>query len=183
MEMNGLAALRCWPVSVALGNEVYSILPQPALAWFLPIVDQDWLGIVPGLLDPADRTVDDLLAARRVSVETCAEAARDAVSTATGMPWWSATGLALAVIDVPELAAELLLNRIDIEKVSIGGLVQTAYRLLVRDADKKQRNKIDSQLRRPPQLSSPTAAAPKRYDPHVAADLFDQMARSRGLPT
>lgn len=177
MQMNGLAALRCWPVNVELGGRVYTIPPQPALVWLLPILDQDWLGIVPGMLDTADDDVDTMLDERLASVDECIGAARDAVSTATGMSWWAATRLAMAVVDTPEVAAELLLSRIEFETVSIGGLVQTTYRLLVREADKKQRGKIDSQLQRPP-----VEAGPKQYDPEVAADLFEQMARSRGLP-
>ena len=176
MEMNGLAALRCWPVAVELGDIVCTIPPRPALAWLLPIIDQDWLEIVPGMLDSVDSTVDRLLAEHLISAEDCAVAARDAVSTATGMPWWSAVRLALAIVDTPEIAAELLLCRIDFEMISIGGLVQAVYRLLVREADTKQRSKIDSQLRQPPE-----GIGPKRYDPNVAADLFEQMARSRGL--
>lgn len=177
MKMNGLAALRCWPVNVELGSRVYTIPPQPALAWLMPIIDQDWLGIVPGLLDTANDDIDEMLDEHRVSVDDCVGAARDAVSTATGMPWWAATRLAMAIVDTPEVAAELLLNRVEFETVSIGGLVQATYRLLVREADKKQRNKIDSQLQRPP-----VEAGPKQYDPEIAADLFEQMAQSRGIP-
>lgn len=177
MQMNGLAALRCWPVKVELGEGTYTIPPQPALSWLLPIIDQDWVGIVPGMLDAADSDVDEMLDERLVSIEDCVGAARDAVTTATGVPWWVATRLALAIVETPEIAAELLLHHVDVETVSIGGLVQTVYRLLVREADKKQRSKIDSQLQVPP-----VEAGPKRYDPEVAADLFEQMARSRGLP-
>jgi len=176
MKVNGLAALRCWPVAVELGTQVFTIPPQPALTWLIPIVDQDWLGIVPGMLDAEDSSIDEILAEHLVSVDDYVWAARDAVSTATGMSWWAALQLSVAVVDAPELAAELLLHHLDVEVVSIGGLVQAAYRLMVRDADKKQRNKIDSQLQRPPE------GVTKRYDPEMAADLFEQMARSRGLP-
>lgn len=178
MKANGLAALRCWPVRVELGGGTYTIPPRPALSWLLPLIDQDWLGIVPGLLDSSADSIDDLLDQRLITVTDCVDAARDAVSTATGMPWWSALQLAMAVVDSPQVAAELLLNRIDVDSVSIGGLVQVVYRLLVRDADKKQKSKIDSLLQRPPF----EVGQQKQYDPKVASDLFEQMARSRGIP-
>lgn len=178
MQMNGLAALRCWPVNVELGSRVYTIPPRPALVWLMPIIDQDWLGIVPGLLDAVNTDIDEMLDECLISVNECIGAARDAVSTATGMPWWAATRLAMAVVDTPEIAAELVLCGIEFETVSIGGLVQATYRLMVRETDRKQRNKIDAQLQHPP-----VETGPKRYDPEVAADLFEQMARSRGLST
>lgn len=178
MQANGLVALRCWPVSVELGKQIFTIPPQPALAWIIPIVDQDWLGIVPDLIDPADFSINDLLLSQEVRIADCVDAARDAVSTATGMPWWSAARLVLAVHESPDLTGELVICNVDAEVVSIGAFVQATYRILVREADKKQRAKIDAELQRPPA----GIGVEKRYDPAVAANLFEQMARSRGLP-
>ena len=175
MEMNGLAALSCWPIEIDLGGG-YTIPSKPALDWLIPMIDQDWLGIVPGMLSTDDDSIDDLLSSGAITTTDCINAAHDAVSSASGMPWWSACKLATAVVE-SEIAAELILNGVDAKVVSIGALVQATYRILVREpADKKQRSKVDSDLKRPP-----TGLTEKRYDPNVAASLFEQMARSRGV--
>lgn len=178
MQSNGLAAMRCWPVNVELGGEVYTIPAQPAIGWLVPIVDQDWLSIIPGLIVTDGDELDELLSEALITVKDCEHAAQDAVSVVTGMPWWVATRLALAIVGTPEVAGELVLHNVDAGVASIGALLQAVYRMIVRDADKKQRTKIDHDLVRPPDGIS----SRRSYDPEVAGELFEQMARSRGLP-
>lgn len=178
MDVVGLSALASWPVRVSLGGLVYTIPPRPALAWIIPMSDQDWLGIVPGMLTDDADTFDDLMDGGVVTVKDCVDASRDAIGSASGMAWWSAIKLACAVTGNSEMAGELALQGIDASRVSIGALLQATYRLLVREADKKQRRKIDADLKRPPDDVSASGA--KQYDPKVAANLFEQMARSRG---
>lgn len=177
MKSNGLAAMRCWPVNVELGGEVYTIPAQPAIVWLVPMVDQDWLGIVPGLLRVDGDEVDEQLSNATITVSDCELAAKDAISAATGMTWWAAVRLALAVAETPEVVGELVLHQVDASVVSVGALLQAVYRMMVRDADKKQRTKIDHDLMSVP----PGISAIHRYDPEVAGELFEQMARSRGL--
>lgn len=179
MDLKGLAALRCWPTRVNLVGQHYIIPAKPALDWLIPIVDQDWLGIIPGMLDDSAEDFEDLLDDGVITITDCVNAARDAIGSASGMPWWSAYKLATAITGNSEIAAELVLRGVDPCKVSIGAILQASYRILVFDTDKKRRNKIDSELKRPPSEASPDGA--KRYDPNVASDLFDQMARSRGM--
>lgn len=177
MDVVGLSALASWPVKVNVGGRVYTIPARPALAWVVPMSDQDWLGIVPGMIADDDDTFDDLMDEGVITVKDCIDAARDAIGSASGMAWWSAVKLTGAITGNSELAGELVLQGVDASRVSIGAFLQAAYRLLVREAGKKERRKIDADLKRPPEDVS--ASGGKKYDPKVAANLFEQMARSR----
>lgn len=176
MKGNGIAALRVWPVTVDLGGTSYRIAPYPAIRWVVPIVDDDWFGIVPGMLDPTDRGVDDALDAGAVTHEECVRAARDAVGVAAGVPWWSAVRLVQSVVSAPDVTGELLMCGIDAQVVSLGALVQAAYRVFTRDADKKQRAKIDRDI----EMVPPELTLADRWEPGVEASGFEAMMRQRG---
>lgn len=177
MKGNGIAALRCWPVRVELGGVVYRIAPHPAVTWIVPLVDNDWFAIVPALLDPADVTVDEALDNGTVTHVDCLQAARDAVSVTAGVPWWVALRLIQTMAETPELAGELALQGVDAAVVSLGAVVQALYRVVVREADRKQRRKIDSDLERVPAEVS----IEERIAQATVSSGFEEMARARGL--
>lgn len=176
MKGNGIAALRMWPVTVDLGGSTYRIAPYPAIRWVVPIVDDDWFAIVPGMLDPTDRDVDDALDAGTITHEDCARAARDAVGVAAGVPWWSAVRLVRSVLEAPDVTGELILRGVDVQVVSLGAFVQAAYRVFTRDADKKQRAKIDQSI----EVVPPELTLADRWDPGAEASGFEAMMRQRG---
>jgi hypothetical protein len=176
MKGNGVAALRVWPVTVNLGGTAYRIAPLPAIRWAVPIVDDDWFAIVPGMLDPTDRGVDEALDAGEITHEDCVRAARDAVGVAAGIPWWSAVRLVHSVLAAPDVVGELVLCGVDAQTVSLGAFVQAAYRLFTRDTDKKQRSKIDRDIESVP----PELTLADRWDPGAEASGFEEMMRQRG---
>lgn len=147
---------------------------MPAIRWILPIVDDNWLGIVPGLVDIADRDIDHALSCGDVGYDDCVRAAWDAISVASGLPWWVAARLVHVATQNPVVAGELTLRRVDAEQISLGAFVCAIYRILVNETDKKQRGKIDMELQVPPAGAIP-------HDSDTASDLFHQMARSRGV--
>ena len=176
MKGNGVAALRVWPVVVDLGGVTYRIAPLPAIRWIVPLVDDDWFAIVPGMLDPTDRCVDDALDAGEITYEDCIRAARNAVDAVAGIPWWSAIRLVRSVLDAPDVIGELVLRGVDAQTVSLGAFVQAAYRVFTRDADKRQRAKIDRDLE-----SVPTGlTVADRWDPEAEASGFEAMMLQRG---
>jgi len=173
---NGIAALRVWPVTVDLGGVAYRIAPYPAIRWIIPIVDDDWFAIVPGMLDPTDWDVDDALDSGTISHDDCVRAARDAVGVAAGVPWWSAVRLVRSVVESPDVAGELLMRGIDAQVVSLGAFVQSTYRVFTRDADKKQRAKIDRDIESIP----PGLTLAERWEPEAEASGFEAMMLQRG---
>jgi len=173
---NGVAALRIWPVTVDLGGATHRIAPYPAIRWIVPIIDDDWFSIIPGMLDPTDQTVDDALDNGTITYEDCVRAARDAVGVAAGVPWWSTVRLVRSVMSTPDVMGELLICGIDAQTMSLGAFVQAAYRVFTRDADKKQRAKIDQSIETAP----PELTLADRWEPEAEASGFEAMMRQRG---
>lgn len=176
MKGNGIAALRVWPVTVDLGGTTYRIAPYPAIRWIVPIVDDDWFAIVPGMLDPADRSVDDALDAGTIGHADCIRAARDAVGVASGMPWWSAVKLIRSVMVTPDVLGEMVLRGVDAQVVSLGAFTQATYRLFTQETDKKQRAKIDQEISAAP----PELTIADRMDLSEGSSGFEEMMRQRG---
>lgn len=174
MKGNGTASLRVWPVDVELSGAVYRIAPHPAIRWIIPIVDQDWFGIVPGLID--DERLDDAIFSGKIHYDDCVRAAQDAVSTASGMPWWSCQRLIISAAQLLDLSGALVIARVDPATISLGAYAQAVYHLLVRDADQKQRDRVDREIEtRPPGVS-----VTQRYDADAARSGFEEMLQARG---
>lgn len=180
MKINGLSALRCWPVAVELGGDPYRIAPRPAIDWILPLLDENWMGIVPGLIDRSDPSTSALtsrLFDRTITSGECVRAARDATEVMAGMPWWTAVRLVISATQYPDLSGQLAIDGVDATRVSLGAFTQATYRIMTREADKKQRSKIDRSLEATPA----GLRSEDRYDPEKAGNLFAQMALSRGI--
>lgn len=171
---DGRAALRCWPVDVDVAGRSYRILGRPAIDWILKVADARWLAIVPGMVDGDE--IDDRIDQGLIHPRALVAAGQSAVSTATGMQWWSACRIANAVVSDVELAGALVLAGVDAERVSIGGFVAAAYRLMMADRDKKQRASLDSEITRVPK----GVRTDDLYDPNSAAAGFElAFARQR----
>lgn len=173
-NVDGRAALRCWPVVVEVGGQEFRIEARPAIDWILPIVDEDWLGIVPGMI--MDDSLSDLLATGEILVSECVTAARDATATATGMQWWSAVRLVQTGVLAVDVSGALVLAGVDPVRVSIGAYVAAVYRVISAERDKKERANLDHEIERIP----PGIPAQDLYDPEQAAASFEQMFSRQG---
>ena len=178
LKANGVAALRIWPVNVELGGAVYRIAPHPAIKWITSIVDDDWGAIFPGMIDASDNSVDEALDEGRILHADCLRAARDAVTAASGMPWWSAAKLVISVVESPAVTGEMALCGLDAQTVGLGAFVAAAYRIFTRDADKKQLARIDREIMHAP--AGLTIA--ERADLTDGASGFEEMMHQRGGP-
>ena len=178
MKGNGVAALKVWPVTVTLQGVTYRIAPLPAIRWVIPIVDGDMFGVVPGLLD-ADSTeaVSSGLLTGTISHQDCLTAARSAIGVASGVPWWAAVRLVQSAIGVPDVVGEMTISGVDATTVSLGGFVFAEYRVFTRDADKKQRAKIDREIMAPPPGISIAERQAAQGD---RGSGFEAMMRQRG---
>lgn len=173
-DVDGRAALRCWPVMVEVGEQEFHIAARPAIDWILPIVGEDWLGIVPGLI--VDDSLSDLLATGEILVSDCVVSARDAVAAATGMRWWSAVRLVQTGVMSVDVSGSLVLAGVDPCQVSIGAYVAAVYRVISADRDKKERTNLDHEIERIP----PGIPFQDLYDPEQAAASFEQMFSRQG---
>lgn len=148
LEGNGVASFKPFPVDVTICGGTYRIPTLPAALWVPPIVEDNWIGIVPGLIE-SDSNIDDEIESGKIKYADCVKAARDAISVSAGVVWWSAVRLVRCAVGSTEIMGELVLCGVDVNVVSLGAFVCATYRILVRDLDKKQRAKIDSDIKAP----------------------------------
>ena len=176
MRFDARAALSVWPVDVVLGGSVFRIGPQPALYWILHILDDDLFGMVlDGVsVSDYDRIEDEILYGK-LTMENCAKAAREAISAVSGTYWWSAIKLVATANQRADVYGELCLARIDPGHISLAAYVSSVYAILIRNADDKQRRKINMEVESAP----PGVSAMERYDPDTAADQFESFMASR----
>lgn len=149
--MDPVAVLRIFPVVVTLGGEEFEIPALPAADWMEALAAGDD-AVVPGLLSAGDeQAVVDMLLDGEVASSEMSDAANDAVAVAAGRPWWEArrlVGLAMAQPD--RVLGALMLRGFDFEARSLGGLCAAVYALATEGMDKKERQKLDMQLKQVP---------------------------------
>lgn len=176
MKFDARAALSVWPVDVVLGGSVFKIGPQPALYWILHILDDDMFGVITDGVsgDDYDRIEDGLLYGD-LRMEDCVKAAHEAIAVVAGTYWWSAVRLVATANQSADVYGELCLARIDPGHVPFAAYVSSVYTILVRNADDKQRRKINMEIESIP----PGVSIMERYDPDVAADNFEAFMASR----
>lgn len=175
MEINGIAALRCWPIDLDIEGVQHRIPPRPAADWIVAITGS-WTDIVPGLVDSTDLDLTDRIARGEVTFAQLATAAKDAVAAAAGMPWWAAVRLIGAGVNQASAAGELALDAVNAEQISLAAWCSAVYQALCRNADEKQCAKLDRQLLETPE----GVTAEERYDEEAAADAFEAMFSGRG---
>lgn len=175
--VDGRAALRCWPVEIRLPGSRFRIGGRPAVDWLLKVADEDWLAIVPGMVDGDE--IDSLIDEGKIDGRSLVSAGRNAAGVAAGMPWWSACRLVKAALGDVELAGALVIARVDPQLVSFGAYVAAVYRLMVFEQDKKRRASLDADLARVPKGIS----TEELYDPALAGSQFERaFARQQSNP-
>lgn len=165
---DGQAALRCWPVDVEVVGRSYRIVGRPAIDWILKLIHEDWLGIVPGLVDGDE--IDDLISDGMITTSDLIVAGRDATVAATGMPWWAACRILAIAGQSVELMGAMVIAGVDPERVSIGAYVAALYRVMVAERDQKQRASLDMDLLRVP----PGVRTAELYDAKSAGMAFER---------
>jgi hypothetical protein len=172
IRVDAAAALRCWGLDVTVGGHTYQLPPLPAAEW-VDAVQGSWYGLIPGLVDGGDAIID-AIADGTVTSGQVVEAAQDALAEACGMPWWQALRLIQLTVSDPLAAGMLVLGGVNAQQVSIGAWVVAAYALLVKDADEKDRARIDRDISKPP------TGNVDGFDEQAAADSFERFSAGRG---
>lgn len=176
MKFDARAALSVWPVDVVIGGSVFKIGPQPALYWILHILDDDMFGVITdGIsIDDCDRIEDGLLYGD-LRMEDCIKAAHEAIAVVSGTYWWSAVKLVATANQRADIFGEICLAKMDPGQISLGAYVSSIYAICIRNADDKQRKKLNMEIESAP----PGVSAMERYDPDLAADQFEALMASR----
>jgi hypothetical protein len=174
ITVDGVAALRCWPIDLDIVGRQHRIGPRPALDWIVAMTGS-WADIVPGLVDPDDLDLTDRIARGEVGYGDLATAARDAIAAAAGLPWWVAMRLVQISTANLSVAGELAAST-DATRISLAAWCAATYQTIARHADDKQRAKLDRDLTTTP----PGMVAREGYDEAAAADAFEAMFSARG---
>lgn len=150
--MDPLAALKCWPITVELGGREFTIPPLPAAEWFLAVLGEKPLPIVPGLLSPEDEeVVSDLIVFGRVGLQEVVAVSREALELASGWRWWEADRLIRSAgAQWKLLGGELTRYGVDLNVLPLGAVLNALYSMAVKGLNEQKRQALDFQISQPP---------------------------------
>lgn len=153
--MSSAASIRPCEIDVELAGTVFTVPALPAADWLVAILDEEGGSILPGLLSLDDqREVYRMIARGQLETAEVNRAWRDLLGEATGRTWWSAARLCHSAADPeawPTVHGKLLTSGIDVDKVSIGGLCNAIFFLIMSQAkDDEERSSARFELEMPP---------------------------------
>lgn len=160
-----LASLKLWSVDIIVGEQKFTIGPQPASAWLTAILTDD-LSV---LLEPSDRFAFDELIADGADVK---DVFNDAVEVISGRSWIVAVRLAALWID-DQIRGEIA-TRIDIATAPFAAVLDATYALVVRHMTSEKRVEFENELTVDPELVT---------DPRSHARRMRERARASGTPS
>jgi hypothetical protein len=135
------------PDAVTLGTTYLELPWRPALDW-VEAVRRNPASLALALADEPDEAIL-ALAAGDLTAKALEAASFDLIERHTGMRWWVALKLVGGAAD-KGLLGELTLSGVDPSRVTFGQWCAATYRILTRNADAKERIKIDFDLDVPP---------------------------------
>lgn len=170
---DALAALKIWALEVELGGDTFTVPPHPAVDWFLAILDDVPLPLIPGLMDgDAEERVADMLLDGVLTADLIATRSRELLTEAAGRPWWEADRLIRSSgASWHIIGGELTRLGVDLATVSLAAALNAIYVICVRTMDEKERNKFDLELRLPP-IGVEGVSTEEMYDQRTAEAAF-----------
>lgn len=135
------------PVRITVHGTELRIRWHPALDW-LEALRRDSDSVVLALAEGADELILGL-AMGDVPLYAVSEASHSLLEDETGYRWWMALKLAVSSASGAVLG-ELTLSGVDPARVSLSQWCAATYRVLTRNADQKDKLKIDFELELPP---------------------------------
>jgi hypothetical protein len=149
---DALAALGTWPIEVELGGRTWTIPATPAAGWFIAILREDPLPIIPGMLGEEEQLdIVEALAFGLIDVDDITQASRDALEVASGWRWWAADRMIRSAgAEWKIVSGQLIRRGIDLEKLPLGAVLNALYAMSVEGLEGNKRTQFDFDLNRPP---------------------------------
>lgn len=149
------AFVRSDPFPVTVGAHTFVMPAYMADQWLTALSPDLVRGVIPGLLDPDDMAlVVTSLMTETISYQDVERAALDAITTASGRPWWEAVKLTgWADSRSGETYGNLLLNGIHPERLTFAAWCAAMLAWVMRGRDEKERMKIEFDLMVPPPMA------------------------------
>lgn len=142
-----LRSLSREPARVTVHGQELTLRWRPALDWIHTIRRSIDLVSLALAEDPDDLVLG--LVTGEVPLREVQAASHELIEAETGQRWWSALKLVHSSCEASVLG-ELTLNGVDPSRVSLGQWCAATYRVLTRNAEAKDKLKIDFELELPP---------------------------------
>lgn len=177
MDVDPVASMRCWPITIELGGREYEIPALPAVDWWLVLIEYNVLAVLD--IVESGPEVDDLLLDGRISGEELTTALTDAIEAATGRSLHAGYVLATAAVSSWAIIGGSLAQRgfrWDVQP--IGAALDAIYSLMVDGLEKDQLEKFLAVL----DNESLTQPGKKRTVSKKVVSEFEAMAGTRPAP-
>lgn len=179
MDVDPLASMRCWAITVELGGREFEIPALPAVDWWPVLVSGNPSGIVDILksIDGAD--LDGMLLDGTVSGAELSEAITDAIEEATGRSFHAAFVLAtVATTAWPMVGGQLARDGFHWDTQPIGAALDAIHLVVLEGMTEENRGKFLALLENDA-MSQPGR---KRTPSQKVVDEFETMAGPRPAP-
>jgi hypothetical protein len=181
VDVDPMASMRLWAITVELGGREYEIPALPAVDWWPVIRDADPAGVLDLLRSEGEAEAADLdlmLLDGRITGKELSAALSDAIEEATGRSFHVAFVLAtVAASQWPTVGGYLAQTGFRWDLQPIGAALDAIYAVVVSNLDKEPRDKFLALLENEALTSSG-----KKEPSQRVVDEFEAMAGPRPAP-
>jgi hypothetical protein len=179
MDVDPLASMRCWAITVELGGREFDIPALPAVDWWPILVSGNFSEIVDILKSTDGADLDCMLLDGTVSGADLSEAITDAIEEATGRSAHASFVLATVATSAWSMVGGQMARegfRWDVQP--IGAALDAVYNIVVGSLEKENRAKFLTML------ENETISQPgrKRTPSQKIVEEFEAMAGPRPAP-
>lgn len=182
MDVDPLASMRCWAITVELGGREFEIPALPAVDWWPVLLDSNpstFLDLLKSETEAGESDLDGMLLDGMITGADLSEAASDAIEEATGRSLHAAFVLAtVANIQWPVIGGQMARDGFRWDVQPIGAALDAVYAIVLEAMEEKNRGKFLALL------ENDTASQPgrKRTPSQRVVDEFEAMAGPRPTP-
>lgn len=132
MEVDPLASMRCWAITVELGGREFDIPALPAVDWWPVVADASAFGLIDLLKSTEGADLDAMLLDGRVTHGEMTEVLMDAISEATGRTFHASFALAtVAGMHWPVVGGQLAREGFRWDVLSIGAALDACHSIIM----------------------------------------------------
>lgn len=180
MEVDPLASMRCWDITVELGGREFEIPAMPAVDWWPVLTSVNPNRVLDFLTSSTGADVDTMILDGEVTSAEITEALTDAIEEATGRSLHVALVLALAADGSwPTIGGHLAQIGFRWDQQSIGAALDAIYAVIIGNLPEDARGKFEALL----ENESLTQPGKKRTPSQRVMTEFEAMAGPRPAPS
>jgi hypothetical protein len=180
VDVDPLASMRCWAITVRLGGKEFEIPALPAVDWWPVLVSVNPRRVLDLLKSTDDADLDGMLLDGELSSAEIGEAVTDAIEEATGRSLHVSLVLALAADgNWPTIGGHLAQIGFRWDQQSIGAALDAIYAVIIGNLPEDARGKFEAVL----ENESLTQPGKKRTPSERVMTEFEAMAGPRPAPS